>query len=93
MRPVLWNVYIDDLFHQLSAVNAYAYDCTFSLSYCLQDSQRAVAAINKQLKAVEEWGKVWQVDFAPNGVEWRDSYRVREFTAPSGYHQNPGCHH
>ena len=66
LGPVLWNVYIDDLLRQLPAVKAYADDCTFSLSYCRQDSQRAVAAVNKQLKAAEEWGKAWQVDFAPN---------------------------
>ena len=66
LGPVLWNVYIDDLLRQLPAVKAYADDCTFSLSYCRQDSQRAVAAVNKLLKAAEEWRKVWQVDFAPN---------------------------
>ena len=66
LGPVLWNVYIDDLLRQIPAVEAYADDCTISLSYCRQDSQRAVAAVNKQLKAAEEWGRVWQVDFAPN---------------------------
>ena len=38
LGPVLWNVYIDDLLRQLLAVMAYADDCTFSLSYCRQDS-------------------------------------------------------
>ena len=54
LGPVLWNVYIDDLLHQLSAVEKYA-----SFSYCRQDSQRAVAAVNKQLKAEGDWRKVW----------------------------------
>ena len=58
LGPVLWNVYIDDQLRQIPAVKAYADDCTISLSYCRQDSQRAVAAVNKQLKAVEEWGGV-----------------------------------
>ena len=66
LGPVLWNVYIDDLLRQLPAVKAYADDCTISLSYCRQDSQRAVNNINRQLKAAEEWGKVWQVTFAPD---------------------------
>ena len=66
LEPVLWNVYIDDLLRQIPAVKAYADGCTISLSYCRQDRQRAVAAVNKQLKAAEEWGKVWQGDFAPN---------------------------
>ena len=59
-------MYIDDLLRQLPAVKAYADDCKFSLFYFRQDSQRAVAAVNKQLKTAEEWGKVWQVDFARN---------------------------
>ena len=46
LGPVLWNVYIDDLLHQLPAVKAYADDCTTSLSYCCQDSHRTVAYIN-----------------------------------------------
>ncbi|MPC71366.1 RNA-directed DNA polymerase from mobile element jockey [Portunus trituberculatus] len=57
LSPVLWNVYIDDLLRQLPAVKAYADDCTVSLSYCGQDTQRAVANINRQLKAAEELGR------------------------------------
>ena len=69
LRPVLWNVYINDLLRQIPAVKAYADDCTISLSYCRQDSQHAVAAVNKMQKTVEEWGTVWQVDFAPNTTQ------------------------
>ena len=49
-------MYIDDLC-QISAVKAYVDDRTFPLSYCRQDSQRAVATVNKQLKVKEEWGE------------------------------------
>ena len=34
LGPVLWNVYVDDLLRQIPAVQAYADDCTISLSYC-----------------------------------------------------------
>lgn len=54
LGPVLWDIYIDDLLRQLPAVKANADDCTTSLSYCHQDSQRAVANINRQLRVAEE---------------------------------------
>ena len=66
LGPLLWNVYIDDLLRQLPAMKAFADDCTLSFSYCRQESQRASTAINKQLQLVEEWGRAWQVSFAPS---------------------------
>ena len=66
LGPVLWNIYIDDLLRRMPTVKAYADDCTISLSYCRQDSLRAVATVNRQMKAAEEWGKLWQVNFAPD---------------------------
>ena len=65
LGPILWNIYIDDLLRQLPAVKAYADDCTVAVSYCRQDSRRAVATVNRQLKTAEEWGALWQVNFAP----------------------------
>ena len=65
LGPILRNIYIDDLLRQLSTVTAYADDCTISRSYCRLDSQRVVRKLNRQLKLVEEWGRVWQVNFAP----------------------------
>ncbi|XP_050690070.1 uncharacterized protein LOC126982212 [Eriocheir sinensis] len=47
-------------------VKAYADDCTIAVSYCRRDSRRAVAAVNRQLKVAEDWGKLWQVNFAPD---------------------------
>ncbi|MPC51428.1 putative protein in type-1 retrotransposable element R1DM [Portunus trituberculatus] len=66
---VLWNIYIDDLLHQLSSVAAFADDCTLSRSYCRLDSQRAVNELNRQLRMVEQWGEVWQVNFAPKKTQ------------------------
>ncbi|XP_050714148.1 uncharacterized protein LOC126997138 [Eriocheir sinensis] len=51
---------------RLPVVKAYADDCTIAVSYCRRDSRRAVAAVNRQLKVAEEWGKLWQVNFAPD---------------------------
>ena len=56
---------LDDLFQQLPAVKAYVDDCKLSYSYCYQDSQCAATVKNKQLQLVEEWEKVWQVNFTP----------------------------
>ena len=58
LGPILWNFYNDDLLWQLSTVAAYADDCTLSRSYCRLDSQRAVSELNRQLRLVEEWGRV-----------------------------------
>ena len=69
LGPVLWNLYIDDLLKSLPAVSAYADDCTLSLSYSRQDSQRAVADVNRQLRVIQEWGERWQVSFAPEKTQ------------------------
>ncbi len=69
LGPVLWNLYIDDLLRGLPAISAYADDCTLSCSYSRQDSQRVVAGINQQLHLIEEWGKRWQVNFAPEKTQ------------------------
>ena len=69
LGPVLWNVYIDDLLRQLSSVVAYADDCTLSRSYCRLDSRRAINELNKQLRVVEQWGELWQVNFAPEKTQ------------------------
>ena len=69
LGPVLWNIYIDDLLRQLSSVAAYADDCTLSRSYCRLDSRRAVTELNRQLRLVEQWGEVWQVNFAPEKTQ------------------------
>ena len=69
LGPVLWNIYIDDLLRQLSSVAAYADDCTLSRSYCRPDSQRAVSQLNRQLGLVEQWGELWQVNFAPEKTQ------------------------
>lgn len=69
LGPVLWNIYIDDLLRQLSTVAAYADDCTLSRSYCRLDSRRAVTELNKQLRLVEQWGEMWQVNFAPEKTQ------------------------
>lgn len=44
-------------------MKAYADGCMLALSYCRQGSQRATTAVNKQLRAAEEWGRAWQVNF------------------------------
>lgn len=64
LGPILWNLYIDNLFQQLPTVKAHANCCTLSSSYCCQDSQQDVPVMNKHLKLVKEWGKVWQVNYA-----------------------------
>ena len=69
LGPVLWNIYVDDLLQQLSSVTAYADDCTLSRSYCRPDSRRAVTELNKQLRMVEQWGELWQVNFAPEKTQ------------------------
>jgi len=69
LGPVLWNIYIDDLLRQLSSVAAYADDCTLSRSYCRLDSRRAVTELNRQLRLVEQWGELWQVNFAPEKTQ------------------------
>lgn len=69
LGPVLWNIYIDDLLRQLPTVSAYADDCTLSQSYCRLDSQRAITELNRQLRLVEQWGKKWQVSFAPEKTQ------------------------
>ena len=48
---------------------AYADDCTLSRSYCRLDSRRAVTELNKQLRLVEQWGELWQVNFAPEKTQ------------------------
>lgn len=64
MRPVLRNIYTDDLLYQLPIVNAYADECNIAVSYCRRDNRRAVAAVKMQLKAGEERWKMWLVNFA-----------------------------
>ena len=44
--PIMWIIYIDDLFQQLSTVAAYADNFTHSRSYCCLD---------RQLSLVEVW--------------------------------------
>uniref|UniRef100_A0A0P4VU38 Reverse transcriptase domain-containing protein n=1 Tax=Scylla olivacea TaxID=85551 RepID=A0A0P4VU38_SCYOL len=46
LGSVLWNIYIDDLLRQLPGTKTYADDSNISLSYCRQDSQRAIAVVN-----------------------------------------------
>ena len=65
LGPVLWNIFLDDLLRQLSSVAAYADDCTLSRSYCRIDSRGAVEELNRQLRLVEHWGEIWQVNLAP----------------------------
>ena len=69
LGPILWNVYVDDLLHQLPAVTAYADDCTLSCTYPQQDSGRAVDDVNNQLRTIQEWGTRWQVNFAPEKTQ------------------------
>ena len=69
LGPVLWNLYIDDLLRSLPAISAYADDCTLSLSYPRQDSRRAIDDVNRQLGVIAEWGKRWQVQFAPEKTQ------------------------
>ena len=69
LGPVLWNIYVDDLLQQLPAVSAFADDCTLSCTYPRQDSGRAADEVNHQLMVIQEWGKRWQVTFAPEKTQ------------------------
>ena len=40
-----------------------------SCSYHHEDSQRAVAEVNQQLRLIQEWGTCWQVSFAPRKTQ------------------------
>lgn len=68
-RPVLWNIYKDDLLRQLPAVMAYADDCIFVVSFCRQDNRRAVAAANRHLKVAEDNTHTKVVSQSPSSTE------------------------
>ena len=69
LGPDLWSIYIDGLLLQISSVAAYGDDCTLSRSYYHPDSRGAVTELNKQLRLVEQWGEVWQVNFTAEKMQ------------------------
>ncbi|XP_063603574.1 uncharacterized protein LOC134779374 [Penaeus indicus] len=66
LGPILWNIYIDDMLREHPEINAYADDCTLSVSYQREDHDAVATNMNSKLQAIYEWGSQWQVRFAPN---------------------------
>ena len=64
-----------------------------SIDGFLLDSQRAVRELNRQLRLVEEWGRVWQVNFALEKSCLRTSVLWGQMFAARGAHQGPGNGH
>ncbi|XP_063591346.1 uncharacterized protein LOC134768450 [Penaeus indicus] len=69
LGPILWNIYIDDMLREHPEINAYADDCTLSVSYQREDHDAVATNMNSKLQAIYEWGSQWQIRFAPNKTQ------------------------
>ncbi|XP_063609421.1 uncharacterized protein LOC134783471 [Penaeus indicus] len=69
LGPILWNIYIDDMLREDPEINAYADDCTLSVSYQREDHDAVATNMNSKLQAIYEWGSQWQIRFAPNKTQ------------------------
>ena len=69
MGPLLWNIYINDLFNLVSCARAYADDVTLSLSFAPGEERTATTRLNAFLRRLEDWGHKWQVSFAPKKIQ------------------------
>ena len=69
LGPILWNIFIDDLLQQHPEVSAYADDCTLATPYNREDSEQVSRQISDKLKSIQEWGTLWQVNFAPDKTQ------------------------
>ena len=64
LGPLLWNIFLDDLLHQIPEAVAYADDLTIHLSYCKEESNSIAERLQKILNIINRWGKQWQMQFA-----------------------------
>ena len=69
LGPILWNIFIDDLLQQHPEVSAYADDCTLATTYSREDSLQEAGQLNNKLQSIQEWGALWQVNFAPEKTQ------------------------
>ncbi|XP_063596231.1 uncharacterized protein LOC134773084 [Penaeus indicus] len=69
LGPILWNIFIDDMLREHPEINAYADDCTLSISYQREDHDAVATNMNSKLQAIYEWGSQWQIRFAPNKTQ------------------------
>ena len=69
LGPLMWNVFINDLLHLIPEAKAFADDGTISITYEPTQEKEAINLLNYRLKTIEEWGKRWQVNFAPNKTQ------------------------
>ena len=69
LGPLLWNVYVNDMLNLVPSARAYADDVTISLPFSPGEEQVVTARLNTTLRRLEDWGRRWQVTFAPQKTQ------------------------
>ena len=59
LRPILWNIYFNDLLQSAPLASAYANDCTLFWTYAREELQDVVQSVTKQLAVIMAWGDRW----------------------------------
>ena len=78
LGPLLWNIYINDLLNLVPSAMAYADDITVSLPFASGEEEATSSRLNSLLGRIEDWGRRWQVSFAPHKTQLLVVSRTRK---------------
>ena len=78
LGSLLWNIYINDLLNLVPSAMACVDDITVSLPFTPGEEEATSSRFNALLCRIEDWGRRWQVSFAPQKTQLLVVSRTRK---------------